>query len=173
MDCCEHKPPFGSSSRIEFGQRHPCNRQGRGRRRTVFEMPRCRQSSPCQNPLQESFSLQVRDVGDELHAAKETLRCYGGFQVRIAKQIGVVESTLPNESFRVNRKPSSFTKIKNIEVMNIAVQNPNIAWLRQQFPCYNSGGSEYTPMHLGSSVETLKPVGKPCKTRGRVISMRV
>ena len=115
----------------------------------------------------------MRDVSDELHAANETLGRHGSLQVRIAKQISVVESTRSNESFRVNRKPSSFTKVKNIEVMNITVQNPNITWLRQQFPCYRSGVSKYPSMHLGSGIETLKTVGKPREARRRVISMRV
>src|SRR5690606_34890851 len=82
--------------------------------------------------MQQAAALQPGGVRDDVYLpGKAAGRCRD-LMVWIAKKVGVIKSPFAGQTLGVDCEPPAIAEIKNVAMMNIAMQTDNIARAAEQ-----------------------------------------
>ena len=95
-------------------------------------MPRRRQAGEGQRPVEEALPLDRCGGGEQRHLTVEAARRQRRRGVRIAQDVDEVERPLAEKPLGVDGEPAAVAAIEDVAVMDVAVQDDDVARIGQQ-----------------------------------------
>ncbi|CNH31152.1 Uncharacterised protein [Yersinia massiliensis] len=75
--------------------------------------------------------IKGRRFSHDIDLPAQPIRQGRGSEIRVAKEISKIETTLTDQTFRIDGEPAPNTGIQNISMMNIAMKNSEVLWGRE------------------------------------------
>jgi hypothetical protein len=88
---------------------------------------------------------------------RQTPRCERRLVVRVAEDVGKLEPALADEALRVDGEPASLLEVEDVAVVQVAVQNHDVARLVQEFARHLGRVGQDTSMARGGGRQRLEP----------------
>ena len=103
---------------------------------TVTQKPRRRQAGPGKNPAKQAKPIEFRGLCNNLQTPRKTPRL-GRYrsrrvgEIRIGEDVGEIKPTLTHNMLGINRQPAARAEVQHIVVVQITVQNDDLALIAQ------------------------------------------
>ncbi len=99
--------------------------------------------------MQEPPRLKARLMGDDRKLPMQTPWKSSERKLRIAEEIGVIETAFAEEPFRIDGEPAPVIEIENIAVVNVAMQDDRRTGSGKEKPRSIRAGPENAPVDAG------------------------